>query len=255
MRTRNLIGVLAAGLLATGCQSPASPTPASTALRIVPAIDALKVGTSETLTAQVSSGSGGGETVVATWSSDAPSIATVSEDGRVTAIGLGRATIHVTYQTMSTGLAILVVPDFSGTWSGKYHVVGCARTSGEGPGICDEEIAGGGSHWLMRVVLTQDAANVSGALDFYYNTGRGIVETGPVNGSVDGSGALVLSGTSFTTDPSEPRQSSLAGWHTQLSLDGTAMIGGFERDRSFTNFWGPQKYKIQCELPGLTRSQ
>jgi hypothetical protein len=146
-----------------------------------------------------------------------------------------------------------VVPAYDGTWSGKYHVLDCARVAGSGPEICTNLVVLGGAHYPMRFTITQDNAIVSGTLTLFDNTGLVVVETGQVTGTFDDSGALVLMGETSSPDPSEPSVSTLSGWRSTVSADGQSMVGQFVRNWSFPNFWGQQQYKITCELANVTR--
>jgi uncharacterized protein YjdB len=78
---------------------------------ITPPIDTLKLGSTEALTPVVVSGNGGQRTVSASWSSDAPEVISVSDDGHVRGVSLGKATIRATFQALSALQPIEVVPD------------------------------------------------------------------------------------------------------------------------------------------------
>jgi hypothetical protein len=146
------------------------------------------------------------------------------------------------------------VPNYTGTWSGKYHVTGCTRACGLGPSVCDTLLPPPGATYALRLTLTQQDRLLSGTLDLFDNTGGAIVETGPVTAILDESEALVVSGMTNTTDPSEPSQSTLSAWRSVLSENGNVMMGRFIRNRTFRNFWGTQQLKIDCELVDFRRT-
>src|SRR5436190_18666651 len=89
--------ILGLALLASSCHNGTEPSAVPVPRRpdllmITPAIDALKLGSAETLTAAVLSGDGTERTVAASWSSDGPNVVAVSDDGRVRGVGLGKTT-------------------------------------------------------------------------------------------------------------------------------------------------------------------
>lgn len=98
-----------------------SVPPRPDVLMITPAIDGLKIGSTETLTAVVLSGDGTLRTVVASWSSDAPDIVALGSDGRVRGVSLGKTTIRAKFEALAQDRAMRVVPDYEGTWSGEYR--------------------------------------------------------------------------------------------------------------------------------------
>jgi hypothetical protein len=147
-----------------------------------------------------------------------------------------------------------VGPNYTGTWSGQYRVIGCSRSCGLGPSVCKEYLPPPGAHFGLRLTLTQQDRFLSGTLDLFNNTGGRIVETGPVTGIVDESEALVISGMTNTTDPSEPSQTTISGWKSVLTGDGNTMTGRFTQSQTFRNFWGTQQLKIDCELVDFRRT-
>jgi hypothetical protein len=164
-----------------------------------------------------------------------------------------RGTVRPLLNARSSGIPPQAVSNYAGSWSGQFHITCCFRTCGLGPDVCKEYLAAGGETFSLRTTLTQDGVAIGGTLDFFDNTGTVVVESGPVSGVIDESNALVLSGTTFTTDPSEPSQSTLTGWSTVLTGGGASMSGRFTKNENFTNFWGPQHFKIDCELTNFQR--
>ena len=130
-------------------------------------------------------------------------------------------------------------------------MTGCSRLSGDGPSVCRFFLGG---RLGLRAALTQDGARLSGRLDLLNNLNNRVVETGVVDGEVDATNALVIWGTTLTTDPSEPSQSTLTEWSAALTSDGGAMVGRFTRTSTFRNAWGSQQMKYTCELEDFQRS-
>jgi hypothetical protein len=249
MKTFSLCAV---ALLAASCQEATRPSalpPRPDELVIAPPIEALKMGEREELAALLVRGDGTRVAVPATWSSDAPQVASVSAEGRVLAVGLGTTTIRATFEALSAQQSLRVVPDYAGRWSGQYRIAGCKRTSGSGPDICRNIL---NARLPLGVTLVQSAAVPVGTLDLYDNTG-GLLETGPVEGSIDETYALLLSGTTRSVDPVHPRETTIADWRTTLTEDGARMTGRFVQHETFVNFWGPQQLRMECEITRLER--
>jgi hypothetical protein len=247
---------LALGLLVGSCQDPTLPSsipPAPDVLTIVPPVEGLKLGSTQMLTAVLVSGDRTRRTVPASWSSDAPEIATVSDDGRVRGISLGKATIRATFEALSALQQLRVVPDYEGAWSGKYCITNCTRLSGDGPSYC-RFVVGCNSPVPLRITLTQNGSSVAGALEFYDNVNH-LLEAGAVDGWIDDAGALALTGTTRSVEPVHPSETTLSDWSTALTNDGSQMTGRFVRNLSFQNFWGPQKSREECKIVTLERSR
>jgi hypothetical protein len=71
-------------------------------------------------------------TLLATWSSSDPSVATVSSSGIVTGVRDGEADVIATYQGVS-GKSHITLPIYAGIWTGTYKVDQC--TSIDPPGL------------------------------------------------------------------------------------------------------------------------
>jgi hypothetical protein len=246
---RSNLGVLALGVVMGSCQSPVapSPSPRPDTLTISPSMDAIKLGETQSLSAVVVSGGDVRRPVSAAWSSDAPAVAAVSDDGRVRAVSLGSTQIHATFQTISAVEPLRVVPDYTGSWSGEYHVVACNRTQGDGPDVCRTYLAGGGIHLPLSVVVNQNGSTVSGTFDLYNNT-HILLEGGPLEGAVDTSNALVLSVKTQSVHPTEPSATTVSDWLATLTDGGSHLTGRFTLTQTFQNAWGAQTLNEQCEL-------
>jgi hypothetical protein len=243
-----------AGLIGScGGSSPSSPTASRPdTLAISPLLDALKLGETQTLSAVLISGDGSRRTISATWSSDAPEIVAVTPDGRVQGLKLGIAQIRATFDTMSAVAALRVVPDYSGIWTGEYHVLECVRISGDGLDVCKFELSGGvGTHRPLRIEVNQTGRTISGTFSFYTNT-RVLLESGPVDGDIDGSNVLILSATTRSVDPTESIETVVNDWSSTLT--GDRMSGRFTKIQTFRNIIGIQKLREECELMNVTRS-
>jgi hypothetical protein len=247
------VDVAAFALLAGGCHGgPSSLPPPPDILVIEPAIEMLTLGSTGTLAAVVVSADGGRRTVAASWSSDAPEVAAIGSDGRVKGIVLGRTTIHASYQSLSAVRPLRVVPDYGGTWSGEYLLKKCTRVAGPGSSPCRFGI---GATLGLRAIVTQTGFGLSGTLELYTNAPYELVESGPIEGSIDDDGALVLTGTTSSVEPEHPGETTLSGWRTTLAGGGDLMEGRFVQNRHFLNAFGWQHVRWDCEIVTLTRSR
>jgi hypothetical protein len=116
--TSRLVATAIAGLafLFAGCGNNSStPTAPSGALQVTTTRAILRAG--ETLPLTVT-GPGGAPVTGGTWTTSDASVLTVSPAGIATATRAGRVTVTVTTGNASGSLALRVVPDYQGTWTG-----------------------------------------------------------------------------------------------------------------------------------------
>ena len=127
-------GLVAVLLLAAGCGgdgSPTSPSAPRASLSVsYTAGSSIFIGNQVQFEATVTLGDGTEQPAAdATWSSDAPAVATVSPDGLVTAVAAGEATISAEANPGGRGsLRIRVYPEFGGSWTGWWRAVDCTAT-------------------------------------------------------------------------------------------------------------------------------
>jgi hypothetical protein len=254
-----VFGLLTLGLLAGSCHDatrpslippPSSTLPQPDVLTITPAIEGLKLDATEALTAVIVSGATR-RTVPASWSSDAPEVVAVDHEGHVRGVSLGKTNVRATFEALSALQPVRVVLDYEGMWSGDYRITKCTWISGPGPSYC-KGLAG--AVFPLRAVLTQSGDRLSGTLEFYTNT-HDPFEAGPVEGSIDDSGALMLSGTIPSVVSEQPGETRLSDWNTTLTADGDRLAGRFVRYPHFRNFWGWQESREDCEIVNVTRSR
>lgn len=117
-------------------------------------------GATEQMTASASDGralTGG------TWSSDTPSVATVSPTGLVTPTGAGQATVIFTASSGQQGTKVLRgLPNLNGTFSGTYTVTSCTMTGQVAEGTSECFGVRAGTSALYTFTFTQSADVVSG---------------------------------------------------------------------------------------------
>ena len=77
------------------------------------------------------------QAVTTGWRSDAPTVATITDGGNLTAVANGEATITVAFGGAQGTKRIRVAPNYDGRWPGMQVINACAAT-GDFAGICDE---------------------------------------------------------------------------------------------------------------------
>lgn len=99
-------------------------------IAVISSSDMLYIGASETFTAVATMTDGSSKAVIeGVWSGDNPSVAMVEvTTGQVTIVGSGMVTISVTYSGKTGSKTIRGLPNYQGTWSGRYYIVSCNAT-------------------------------------------------------------------------------------------------------------------------------
>lgn len=168
-----------------GCDSSSTPTaPSSGSLVIVAPRPILLAGEAVALTVTNS----GAPVATATWITSDASVLTVSPTGQATAGRPGRVTVTATSGTAQGSLALRVVPDVGGTWTGGVARLQLACSTGSTTPICAPGAATGGT---LTLRLTQVADQVTGTLlDSAEPTA-----TVPITGSIQADDQLALAGT------------------------------------------------------------
>jgi hypothetical protein len=142
-----------------------------------------------------------------TWTSDNPAVATVDNQGIVTALSSGMVNISVAFGGKTGTRAMRCLPNYGGTWTGTYTVTACAATGDfDLYGFCG--VLPSGTVLNTDLVLTQAGDQVTG--QFFLGTLMASA-TGPV--AMDGQLALtgrVVEGD-FTIDTAYTLQSTVPG--------------------------------------------
>ena len=236
--------VVAGLLLAAGCggeESPTAPSATDATLSVTYAArGTIFIGNQVQLEATVTLGDGSTQPAVnATWSSDAPSVATVSSAGVVTAVAAGEATISAEANPGGRGsLRIRVYPEFRGSWTGWWRMADCtasgaalwvqlcALLKSSSQGVAGSE---------LRIDLTQDGGLVDGTVDLgelAVGDARPAepfeVASGEV--SIDGTLRLMLTTVTIAAQELELRAEVLS-WETRADMPGR-MTGQFQVELS-----------------------
>jgi Bacterial Ig-like domain (group 2) len=113
---------------ACGDGGPSKPTTPSLTSITVSGSDLLLIGQSEAFMAVDNTGSA---VTTPWWVTDAPSIVTVDgPTGRVTAVGVGTATVVATSSGVRGTKTVRTLPNFTGTWSGSTRTPAARQPAG-----------------------------------------------------------------------------------------------------------------------------
>ena len=180
------VAVVALALFPAGCgggKSPTAPAPSSTGLSVTfPGGGTIYIGAAALFEAVETLSNGTTRAAAATWTSDAPTVATVTQAGLVTAVAAGEATITAAVGERRGTLRVRVFPNFTGVWSGIESGISC-DDSGAFDGLCgDPEIYEPGQRFGHDSRYTQTDAAVSVTLDL----GDQVTASGPGMVSVPG---------------------------------------------------------------------
>ena len=154
--------------------SPFSPSQ-PTSITITAQSGPLLISKTITLTATANGGA-----VSGTWSTDAPSVATVSATGVVTGISAGEVNVFIDSQGERGTIRLRVLPEFDGDWHGEWVSLSCVGT-GTFAGGCSGAGLDAGQVNPLELLFTQSDDAVSGDVafgGFISNSGSGTISTG-----------------------------------------------------------------------------
>lgn len=179
------LALTGAAAVVAGCDSsndtPTSPTPGG--LLVTSARSVLKVG--EVLPLTVTNA--GAAVPSVTWTTTDASVVTVTPTGQATAGRAGRATVTASTGTSTGTIALRVVPDYAGTWTGAVGRVQLTCTTGATSPLC---VPGATTSGTVTLRLTQIGDQASGTLvDSAEPTA-----TVPVTGQLQDDDQLALAG-------------------------------------------------------------
>ena len=254
-----LVAVL---VLAAGCggDGPTAPSATGTSISVTyPVGSTIFIGNQVQFEATVTLGDGTEQPATdATWSSDAPAVATVSSAGLVTAVAAGEVTISAEANPGGRGsVRIRVYPEFRGSWTGWWRAADCtASGSPLFTQLCallkaSPDLVGS----PLMAALTQDGALVDGTVDLgelaVGDAQRAEpleVESGEV--SIDGTLRLTFSAVMISEAGLELRAEVLS-WETRADTPGR-MTGQFEVELSLQGDSG--SLVLEGSLQDVTRS-
>ena len=190
---------------------PGAPTVVS--VSVTPATDSVIQGDTLRLTATPKDSAGQpliGRLIA--WSTDAPSVVTVSDSGRVTGVSKGAATITATVEGIKGTAAItVVVINLEGVWDWTEHIAG-------GGQVCDDT----GSYALRQTgeAFVGRSDQTGSCLD------GGEVRMNEEIGNAVGSGVVNARAVTFTVGTSCNYDATTFGGHVPDSLVGLVSCGG-----------------------------
>ena len=214
-------------LASVGCSedNPAGPTPVSS-VTVAPANpgDTVFIGQTTQFTATLTLSNGQTEIRAGTWGSDNPAVATVDQNGLVTGVTAGEATIFADVNPRGATL-VRVFPAFGGTWEGNVIVTRCEESGiyigfncGSDQAFLSEQCVS------ILVCLQQSGSSVTAVLDHSANADQ--TSTVNTSGTISTGGELRLDDAS--SSPGLPSQlTEQLNWRSRSDTPGV-MTGTFQ---------------------------
>jgi Bacterial Ig-like domain (group 2) len=231
---KRIVAALVLGVSLPACGGSGNPAPMPTAPT------AFTVGVSSpdsmvyfTATEQMTAVASDGRALTGTWTTDNPSVATVSPTGLVTPTGAGQSTVIFTASTGQTGSKLLrALPDLNGTFTGQYAITFCAQ-NGQ---VADSNLCGVfpiGSQPPYTFNWTQSADKLSGRFFLGTTEFDNITSTIDLGGNFSfeshaaGTGTSLIDATwnAFSYHPNTLGGNLTTIW-TAAGLSGQANING-----------------------------
>jgi hypothetical protein len=126
--------------------------------------EVIKCGASQLLSATYKKG-GAPQTVMPTWSTDNPAIATIDATGELTAVSHGEVTVTARYEDAAAVKRVRIVNDYGTTWAGHYMVTRCEETDDwRSAEFCDAEGLAAGQTFDIGLDLQQERDAVTGTM-------------------------------------------------------------------------------------------
>ena len=241
---------VAVALISVGCggdDSPTAPTAVSS-VTVAPANPNETVFIGQTTQFEATStllSNGQSDMRTGAWGSDNANVATVDQNGLVTGVSAGEATIFVDVNPRGSML-IRVFPSFGGTWTGNEVLAGC-QDSGDFEGICTDPELGIGTLASHNSTFTQTGASV----DAVIQTGTPTAPTtASMTGSVTVGGELQLPTTSVL--PADPViNAQVQNWRSRSDVP-TQMTGMY--DAVFTAPGLAGSFEVVIRLENVVQS-
>lgn len=173
--------------------SPLAPSAAGTITALALTANPPGVGSTISAEATIKLSTGSSYQVYSGFTSDTPSVATVTSAGVITGVSVGDATITVDYQGFKASKKIRVLPSYTGTFYGTYTLDTCRDTGGyTGGNSCASTLP----TVPLGSVLQIAVSNIQSA-DLTTMSGQFLLGTllGNSTGTVSPSGALTYAGS------------------------------------------------------------
>ncbi len=221
---------------------PPPATPTTTAVAVVLG-GPLRVGKTTQATATATLSNGQSQSITTGFTSDAPSIASVTPAGLVTGMGNGRATISVTSAGIQGQQTIRVVPDYQGQWDGGLRVTSCTSSGVfRDPSDFCQDLAVGNTY-KTRLTVTQADDTITAVADYF----EGILFPSS-SAALDADGAAAFNATFSSASPPLTIDAS---WKINSSTAG-ALTGVVEEVWRVPGYAG--EGRLVQDLAGFTRT-
>ena len=192
-----------------------------------------------------------------TWSIEPAGVAQIDQQGRVTPVSIGTATVTARYGDRTGINPIRVLPDYSGNWSGQFRITGC--TGGHDFRECGRMMAGAGAgngtgtaaspFYPFSLALAQFRDQVTGTVREPRASGDLVY---PVTGIVRLGGQLVIE-ANVPRANSEPLR--IFNWSSTANAGVTILSGAFTKIEPYrTSFDEPYTIRTEHEFSGVTRT-
>ena len=193
-----------------------------------------------------------------TWSMEPAGVALIDQNGRVSPLSIGTATVTAKYGDKTGINPIRVLPDYSGNWSGQFLITGCTggfdfrecgrmmvgAGAGSGTGLADNPF------YPFTMTLAQFRDQVTGTVREPRTSGDLVY---PVSGIVRVAGQLVLEATA-----NKPGGDALRvfNWSSTTTAGVATMSGAFTKIEPYrTAFGQPYTIRTEHEFTGLSHTQ
>ena len=198
-RSALLVAAVCAGAaMASACGSSTTlasqlaPTAGVTLSSLTIAMNTPAVGGTVPATAIATFSNASTSAVTTGFTSDSPSVATVTSSGQVTGVAIGDVTISVDYQGQHASKKVHVLPSFNGIFSGTYVVGSCVDTGGfhnDDPAqdFCTDFTAGRVLSVAVQNTQSNDLTTLTGLFALGAAQGSG-------NGTISATGTLTYAG-------------------------------------------------------------
>jgi hypothetical protein len=189
--------------------APSSSAAAVSSLAITPETGLMVLQQATVFVATATFSNSTQKAVAATWSSDAPAILRLDQNGTGTAGSAGQAIVAADYQGIRATRPVQVVPEYAGSWDGTILTYTCTDT-GDWAGGCRPVPLPSSS---MQIVFERNGTSVAGGATPYSD-----IPTVPLTGTIAVDGHLTAAGeVSYTIPDCTDCRFAITDWHVQAA--------------------------------------
>ena len=246
MRAQKYLPAFVLMLSAAACGSSSSglnlsPTTIGTITGVSLAVNPPGVGASVAATATVQLSTGSSAAVASGFTSDTPSVATVTTAGVITGVSIGDVTISIDYQGFKASKKVRVLPNYNGIYYGTYTIDSCTETGDFVPlGYCAQ---------LTSSATLPLAFNNAQSAELTTMAGQFAIGSliGTATGAISSTGALTYAGA-FVSGTSRIDLQNFTGSAPAVGQ----MAGHFEEVWTDSSITG--QVFVSCTIHDMTRS-